>query len=607
MKKSMFLVAAAAVALASCSSDEVMQTKPAEEIDFSVVTDNDSRAATVFCQNNMIPGFRLYGAYKDDAGKFTTFIEEDLITVSPDGKCTQSETRYWPEKGTLDFYGLVNLNGDGFNLESADNATSEIVWGDYTPRVSAFTPNADVTKQTDLLYAVATDRTKDGGQVQMNFRHALSQIEFRAKNDNPQLHVVIEAVRVGQALQYGTYTLPKLSTVDQLIDHEADKDDDYAAEKETANRGTWSNGGGRQDYLVPFNEVAVAYGQTKDLTISNDGTETGNNSLLLVPYMDANQGKASIAWNPALDNNTKYNGSYIAVKCTIYNVAGAEYVEGSDVAVLHEGWAVIPVSFKWKQGKKYIYTINFTKGGNGGYEEMPDGTPTDTPVLTGIEFTVTVDDFVYGDNYNNSMNTDSEESIAVNNATIAAAFAEGGALVLNEDIVLTNAALTVPAGKKVSLNLNGNDITANKAALDAIVVEEGGELVIDGEGVVKAIDGGNGFTIFCQGKLTINGGTYESGVDENGEPNAVIYARNNGKIFVNGGNFPNAANSKFVLNVRDQDHKAGTAKIEARGGIYTNFNPGQSPSENPVASFVAPGYKSVEIDNNVWQIVPDRN
>jgi hypothetical protein len=205
------------------------------------------------------------------------------------------------------------------------------------------------------------------------------------------------------------------------------------------------------------------------------------------------------------------------------------------------------------------------------------------------------------------MNTDSEESIAVNNATIAAAFAEGGTLVLNEDITLTQTALTVPAGKKVSLNLNGNNITANKAALDAIVVEEGGELVIDGEGTVKAIDGGNGFTIYCQGKLTINGGTYESGVDENGEPNAVIYARDNGKIYVNGGVYPNAANSKFVLNVRDQDHKAGTAKIEARGGIYTNFNPAQSPSENHVASFVAPGYKSVEIDNNVWQIVPARD
>lgn len=606
MKKSMFFVAIAATALASCSSDDVVEMKSADEIQFAVVTDNESRAATVFCQNNMIPGFRLYGAYNDGT-KFTTFIEEDLVTVSADGKCTQSETRYWPETGTLDFYGLVNLNGDGFNLESADNATSEIVWGDYTPRVSSFTPNADVTKQTDLMYAVATGRTKADGQVQMNFRHALSQIEFRAKNENPQLHVVIEAVRVGQALQYGTYTLPKLSTQDQLVDHPADKDDDYAAANEDVARGTWSNGGGRQDYHVPFDAVAVAYGETKDLTISKDGNETGNNSLLLVPYMDANQGKASIAWNPALDNNTKYNGSYIAVNCTIYNVAGDEYVEGSDVAVLHKGWAVIPVSYKWKQGKKYIYTINFTKGGNGGYEENEDGTPTDTPVLTGIEFTVTVDDFVYGDNYNNSMDTDTEESIAVNNATIAEAFANGGALVLNEDITLTDAALEVPAGKKVTLNLNGHNIVANAVALDAIQVREGGELVIDGEGVVEAISGGDGFTIYCQGKLTINGGTYKSGIDQNGKANAVIYARNNGQIVVNGGNYPNDSNSNYVLNVRDADHKAGTAKIVARGGVYTNFNPAASNGENPVANFVADGYKAVEIDTNVWQVVADRD
>ena len=205
------------------------------------------------------------------------------------------------------------------------------------------------------------------------------------------------------------------------------------------------------------------------------------------------------------------------------------------------------------------------------------------------------------------MNTKTEESIAVNNATIAAAFAEGGALVLNEDIELTDDALIVPAGKKVSLNLNGHNIVANAAALDAIKVVDGGELVIDGEGTVKAIDGGNGFTIYCQGKLTINGGTYESGVDENGAPNAVIYARNNGQIFVNGGKYPNAANSIYVLNVRDQDHKAGTAKIEARGGIYTGFNPAQTSSENPVTSFVAAGYKSVQIATNTWQVVPERD
>jgi hypothetical protein len=73
------------------------------------------------------------------------------------------------------------------------------------------------------------------------------------------------------------------------------------------------------------------------------------------------------------------------------------YNSESDVC-LHSGWAVIPVSFDWEPGKKYIYTFVFGEG-NGGYEggEDPDSpTPGVDPVLTPITYTVTVDDFQKG-------------------------------------------------------------------------------------------------------------------------------------------------------------------------------------------------------------------
>lgn len=593
MKKSMYLVAATAVALASCSTDELVQQKDGSEINFSVVADNDSRAATVYCNNNLMRGFNLYAGYNN--GSWSTFIEEDYVTVLENGKCTQTETRYWPETGNLTFFGLVNTPANDFTtMIPASNATSEVVWGAEVPVVKDFTPDTDVTKQTDLLYAVAAGCTKAAAPVQMNFRHALSQIEFRAKNQNPQLHVVIDAVRVGQTDAQGTYSLPSESTVPNYETHDQSTQvDDYV-------KGTWSDVKGTEDYLVQFNSVAVPYdeGKVQNLTISNDGAETNNNSLLLIPTME--DGVATTPWTPA--NAATYDGTYLAIYCTIYNVAGDSYVEGSDVAVLHKGWAVIPVSFKWKQGKKYIYTFNFSKEGNGGYEggeNIDDKTPTDIPVLTGIELEVTVDDFLYGDNYINDMDTEATETVALNNENIVVQIANGGSFILDEDITLD---ATLNITKDVVLDLNGKTIknNAGNTTTDVIVVAAGAKLTLNGEGTVEAVTGNDGYAVIADGELIINDGTFKSGIDQNGEPNAVIYARGNGKVYVNGGYFPNDNTSKFVLNKKDADR--ATTVIEVKGGTFDNFNPANNAAENAGTNFVAEGYVSVGNGSGTWTV-----
>lgn len=89
-------------------------------------------------------------------------------------------------------------------------------------------------------------------------------------------------------------------------------------------------------------------------------------------------------------------GSYLAVKCQIYNVAGGEYA-ATDVC-LYDGWAVIPAAFSWVQGNKYIYTFVFGEGDfgyNGGNGDTP--TPDEEKVLTSMNYTVTVDNFIEPD------------------------------------------------------------------------------------------------------------------------------------------------------------------------------------------------------------------
>ena len=175
----------------------------------------------------------------------------------------------------------------------------------------------------------------------------------------------------------------------------------------------------------------------------------------------------------------------------------------------------------------------------------------------------------------------------------------GGTYTLTKNVELTSP-VVVPAGSHFVLNLNGMTLKnqVDNAATDVIIVEEGAELVINGEGTgtVEAVSGNDGYAVIAEGKVTINGGTYKSGVDQNNEPNAVVYARGNGEVYVNGGFFPNELESKYVLNKKDADR--ATTVIEVRGGTFQKFNPANNAAENQGTNFVADGYVSIADGEN---------
>ena len=183
--------------------------------------------------------------------------------------------------------------------------------------------------------------------------------------------------------------------------------------------------------------------------------------------------------------------------------------------------------------------------------------------------------------------------------------ATGGELVgehtLTADITLEQP-LTVPAGKEAIVNLNGKSITNTSDPdieyFDIFYVEEGATLTINGEGNVEAVDGIEGFCVFAEGNVIINGGTYKSGFDAEGAANACIYA-DKGNITIYGGEFESADGS-YVLNLKDNSD----SHITVYGGKFHNFDPANNASENPAQSFVAEGYISVETSENVWEVFP---
>lgn len=381
MKKILFSVAMALV-LVSCSRDEVIEiNRDSDEIRFGVVTDAATRAADVYCNTNLPGAFTVYADYD---GK--PYIDADVIKYQNSKWENTSGVRYWPA-GEVTFYAHVNSDGKFTGTDFTANPN-------VAPQIKDYTVPTTVAEQKDLLYAVKK-QNQTAGQVTLNFRHALSQIVFQAKNTNKNLYVEIKGVSICNLGNTNTFTYPTADTDDNIVNH-----DGTGETTTTGAWGTWVNlTGGNTDYPVTFDAVSVpGDGADKSLTNTNDtNKEFSSNAMLLLP-------QTTTAWDtttkPSADTQT---GSYFLVDCKIWNVAGDDYASTTDI-VLWDGPVAIPASFTWEQGKKYIYTFVFGDG-NGGYDPNPEDP---TPVLLPITFNVTVDDFVPVENQDVIMDTEAE-------------------------------------------------------------------------------------------------------------------------------------------------------------------------------------------------------
>ena len=82
----------------------------------------------------------------------------------------------------------------------------------------------------------------------------------------------------------------------------------------------------------------------------------------------------------------------------------------------------------------------------------------------------------------------------------------------------------------------------------------------------------------------------------------ALFATEGGKITINGGQFiGNNANktfgARYALNSKDENKKTETREsgdFIVKGGDFVGYDPSNSASENPVANFVAEGFKVVE-------------
>lgn len=172
---------------------------------------------------------------------------------------------------------------------------------------------------------------------------------------------------------------------------------------------------------------------------------------------------------------------------------------------------------------------------------------------------------------------------------------------------------------KVNVNLNGKKIIAPLFIESNGEVTSGstdsygfwvknGELTIDGEGEIIAQEATYSMAVWANGgKVIIKNGKFYN----NGNNSDLIYASNGSTVEIYGGEFhanknEGASGTKNLypaLNIKDKDRE--NTSILVYGGRFFGFDPSNNLSEGSNTNFVAEGYKSIEVEPNVWEVVKE--
>lgn len=365
MKKHLVLGALAVLSLAACTKSEVVELNKGNEISLTAVTGkNLTKAADGYC-NSAMPGDIAVWAATD--GK--TYFEAQTYTRDGSTNTYKStNARYWPTTA-VDFFAAKNY---GSSATLTATGTTSLAVADYTVPTT-------VADQTDFIYAVTKDATKAGGAASLYFRHALSQIEFQAKNSNSGIYVEISGVTIKNVYSVGDFSV-SVATTNNFVDHNLGESADTDIR---TGRCTWENPETAVDYALTFSPAVPLESAATNLSVTDPvGQEYNEKTMYLIP-----QAVPSIWAGTGMPGASD---AYFELTADIWNVAGASVNKSTDVQ-LHTGKIAVPIpaSTTWQDGLRYVYTFNFTSYGTGGVDPG-----TGDPVLTPIELTVTVDDFV---------------------------------------------------------------------------------------------------------------------------------------------------------------------------------------------------------------------
>lgn len=213
--KAIMCAAIAALAFASCSQDDDV-TASVQPLDSKVITFNPSvqnaagtRSTPVTPENykttmndfavfavssvdanvsNGVPGF--HGDGEMFMGKLIDDKMSDPVTIRYEHGgweyANPAEKAFWPKDKDVTFYAF----------SPADTKIAPIIYEGAGRNAFIFnvTVPTDVNKQKDIMFATTT--IKNGQRVQLEFKHLLAQVSFKAQTSNNEIEVEVSEVKM---------------------------------------------------------------------------------------------------------------------------------------------------------------------------------------------------------------------------------------------------------------------------------------------------------------------------------------------------------------------------------------------------------------------------
>lgn len=270
MKKSIFLLAAAAAAFASCTQNEVMEVAENRTIGFSPFVGNTTRADVT---TDNISTFWVFGDYSN-----TNWVDVfNNVKVSKNGDWASEQLAYWQVDKNYNF---------GAYADGTTNLVTE-TGVKYDPANNTLTFTSYTAGGNDLIAATATDQSWNGSgdpdKVSFTFDHMLSKIVFTFKTNAADTYKMkVTNLKINNTAiktATGTYTtVPAWNTADNTTTGEYvyGQGPDYVAIEDYADGTMGADGYFSKttdpQYVIPQSNTSL----TASFTVTvydNNGTE----------------------------------------------------------------------------------------------------------------------------------------------------------------------------------------------------------------------------------------------------------------------------------------------------------------------------------------------
>lgn len=352
-------VAAVATVFASCSNEEELANVGKSEsnaIRFAGVSGlSDTRTTPIGTLNLTSTNFDVMAFMSSDnalfmGGKHVSGASDHGVKIVYNTSAwdydDKDKVAYWPTAGDVDFYAVSpaitdDLVHQGFAYDMTSTAKT-ITYATVDEYNSAGTNH-------DVMYAVTKGRNKENNgtmPVQMNFKHILSQVVFKAKTTSSILEVDVKSVKIHNFVHSGTFTLPA---------------------GEPAMSDWKPSPAAKGAYTVKLNAANV---KTNNAVVNLSDM---NSPMMLIPQKLAKWSTYSAG--AAVSKLEADNAIECYLEISMKLKQNDSYLIGS-AAEYKTVYVPFDNATGWEPGKRYIYTLIF----GGGYDDQGE------PILSPITF-----------------------------------------------------------------------------------------------------------------------------------------------------------------------------------------------------------------------------